>query len=605
MIAKKGLALGMILALTGGAAFAGGGSQGGAPGGGAQGGAAAAPSGTLPRSETLYYNGILWGTVDHWNPYGQGGTTFAIAGGSFARQLIYETLFLYNMIDGKLYPHIGQSYAWNGDTVTVKLNPNVHFNDGTKLTADDAVYSYAIHKDYQTSSSQFWNYIDTVTKVDNYTFAIKAKASNFNRLRIEESLAGLYITSKAFWDKTLPTIDPQKNDRMAVAKFRNLENPVASGAYKPYVWDETKAVLIRDDNYWGKHSSRFGKLPAPKYIVHNVFKDNAAGDAAFVNNEVDIAQQFISQVWNLSARNNKIATYLPNAPYHLPGQLVTLVFNTKRPGLDDPAVRRAIAMGLDNDLIGENAMSKYSPQMSAVYFGLPTPAEQAMVDMDALKQYQWSGTLAQRRAAANQVLDQAGWVKGADGIRAKGGVKLSYQIETPSGWSDFQAICEIVSSGSKEIGIDIKTYFPTSVMVTTNRENGAFDISLNGYGAGVTSPWGRFLAAMSSTDLPPEGTPNNVGNYGRWINQEVNELIQAIPKETDQAKIKQMFTRLNILYLQNVPVAIATYRPQTFHTVNSTHWTGFPKAGDGTNIPPFLCCDGYGYEGLFKLSPVK
>jgi peptide/nickel transport system substrate-binding protein len=473
------------------------------------------------------------------------------------------------------------------------------------MTADDAVYSYTIHRDYQTGTSNIWNYVDAVTKIDNYTFSITAKASNLNRLRIEESLAGNYITSKAFWERTLPQIDPQKNNRMAVAQFRNLVNPVATGAYKPYVWDESKAVLIRDDNYWGKHASRFGKLPAPRYIVHNNFKDNAAGDVAFAANEVDIAQQFISQVWNMQARNNKIETYLPNAPYHLPGQLVTLVFNTKRPGLDDPAVRKAIAMGLDNDLIGENAMSRYVPQMESVYFGLPTPAEQATVDMNALKPYQWSGTLAQRRQQANQVLDQAGWVRGADGIRAKGGVRLSYQIETPTGWSDYQAICEIVSNGSREIGIDIRTYYPTAVMVTTNREEGTFDISLNGYGAGVTSPWSRYNAAMSSLDLPPEGTPNNVGNYGRWYNAEVDQIVQQIPKESDPAKLKELYTRLNIIYLQNVPVAIATYRPQTFHTVNSTYWTGYPKAGDGTNIPPFLCVQGYGYEGLYRLTPVR
>ncbi|MDR0561942.1 MAG: ABC transporter substrate-binding protein [Spirochaetaceae bacterium] len=596
MILKKASVLAFILILAGIPAFAGGASQSGS--------SPAATTGTLPRNETLYYNGLVWGRVTQFNPYGQGGVSFALTGyNAMANNLIYETLFLYNMLDGKIYPHIGQSYAWNGPILTVKLNPNVRFNDGSKFTAADAVNSYILQRDYQTGGSGIWNYIESVTAKDDYTVEIKASTKNYNPKRVEESLAALYMTSKSAWDKILAQADPGKNNRMAVAQYANLENIVASGPYKPYFWDETKVVLIRDDNYWGKHPSRFGKLPPPKYICHNIFKDNAAGDAAFRVGEVDISHQFISQVWKMWESGAKVETYLPQAPYYFPGTTVCLIYNVKKPGLDDPAVRRALSISVDFNTVGQNAMSGYTPPVAASLM-LPTQTEQALVDWDAVKPYQWTGTLEERAAEANRILDQAGWVKDADGIRAKGGVRLSFTAECPNAYSDWQATLEVVAQSARTVGIEVKTNYLAQPIWVQNRDNTQFDITLMFYsGAGPAAPWSRLNAAIGSTEIPAEGTPNSAQNYGRWINQEVNDILAQILKETDPAKIKALYTRLNIIYLQQVPIAVVMYRPILFFTVNTSNWEGYPKLGDGTNIPPTLCSHGYGIEALYRLKP--
>jgi peptide/nickel transport system substrate-binding protein len=44
------------------------------------------------------------------------------------------------------------------------------------------------------------------------------------------------------------------------------------------------------------------------------------------------------------------------------------------------------------------------------------------------------------------------------------------------------------------------------------------------------------------------------------------------------------------------------YRPVVFHTVNTSVWTGFPEMGDGTNISPTICIDGYGINALYRIS---
>ena len=73
------------------------------------------PRTTLPRNETLYFNGQQWGSVVGWNPYSNSNNNaMAIAQQDNARVLMFETPYLYNMLDGQVYPLLADGpYAWN------------------------------------------------------------------------------------------------------------------------------------------------------------------------------------------------------------------------------------------------------------------------------------------------------------------------------------------------------------------------------------------------------------------------------------------------------------------------------------------------------------
>src|SRR5271169_6728211 len=63
------------------------------------------PGGALPRNETLYFNGQQWGSVVCWNPYSSNcNNAMAIAPGDNSRVTMFETPYLYDMMDGKQYP---------------------------------------------------------------------------------------------------------------------------------------------------------------------------------------------------------------------------------------------------------------------------------------------------------------------------------------------------------------------------------------------------------------------------------------------------------------------------------------------------------------------
>jgi peptide/nickel transport system substrate-binding protein len=573
---------------------------------------------TLPRNETLYFNGQQWGSVVGWNPYsGSNNNAMAIAQGDSARVLMFETPYLYNMLDGQVYPLLADGpFSWNDarTELTYKLKSVAHWSDGTPVTAEDAAYTWATHVKYNTpTGSGNVDYIEDVVAADELTVVVKAKLNDsgaaVNPLLVQAYVSSNYIMQKAWTQKLEERVGGDATAFLADTG----EDVVASGPYYKFFADDSKVVLVRDDNYWGQDPSMWGKLPAPKYLAHTIFKDNAAGTTALKAGEVDVSQQFNSNVQDLWLKDGlPISTYLPEAPYGIGASLPTAFYNLKSPGLDNPAVRKAIAIAVDYPTIIANAMTNQSATFDQVPRSLmnPTPGEQAMYDHDAVKDLQWAGNDIE---GAKALLDEAGVVDtDGDGWREVDGKNLSYVATCPNGWSDWQAAIEVVAAAGKEIGIDITSNYPewsvyqTVVTKSDTALPEGYDIFMMwSAGAGPTQPWGRIRNLLSSEWV---GMSSNwSGNWGQYANPEVDALIQAIPNETDAAKLNEMYTELVRMYLTDIPSFTLMYRPQSFHTVNESVWTNFPYEGDGTNppVPPLNLMDGWSVAGLYNLQLVN
>ncbi len=572
---------------------------------------------SLPRNETLYFNGQQWGSVVCWNPYSNScNNALAIGQQDSARVVMFETPYLYNMLDGKQYPLLADGpYTWNDaqTEITFKLKSAAKWSDGTPVTADDVAYTWATNIKYETGvGTGSKDFIETIEAVDAQTVVVKAKLTAdgkaVNPLEVAHYLSNNYVIQKA-WTQTL---EARSADATAL-KADVAEDVVYSGPYHKFFTDDTKVVFIRDDNYWGQDASMWGKLPAPKYLAHTIFKDNAAGTTALQAGEVDVSQQFNSNVQDLWLKDNlPISTYLPDAPYGIGASLPTAFYNLKSPGLDQVAVRKAIAIAVDYPTIIANAMTNQSATFDQVPRSLmnPTDGEQAMYDKAAVKDLQWAGNDIE---GAKKLLDDAGITDtDGDGWREFNGQKLSYVATCPNGWSDWQAAIEIVAAAGKEIGIDITTNYPEwSVYQTVVTKSDAplpagYDIFMMwSDGAGPTQPWSRVRHLLSSEYIGMASNWN--GNWGQYSNPVVDELIKSIPTETDPAKVKATYTELVKIYLTDVPSFTLMYRPQSFHTVNESVWTNFPHAGDGTNppVPPLDMTDGWAIAGLYNLTLVK
>jgi peptide/nickel transport system substrate-binding protein len=427
-----------------------------------------------------------------------------------------------------------------------------------------------------------------------------------NPLMVLSYISSNFVMQKA-WTQTL-----EKRVGSDATKFMadTGEDAVYSGPYHKFFSDDSKVILVRDDKYWGQDASMWGKLPVPQYLGHVIYKDNASGTTALQAGEVDVSQEFNSNVQDLWLKQKlPISTYLPDAPYDIGASLPTIFFNQAAPGLDQLAVRKAIAIAVDYDTINANAMTNQSATFAQCPRSLmnPTPGEQAMYDKTAVASLQWVGKDVD---GAKKLLDDAGIKVGTSGFREYNGKKLSYVASCPTGWSDWQATIEMVAAAGKAIGIDITTNYPDAndfeKAVTNWPLPTGYEIFMMwSDSTGPEQPWGRANHFMNS--MYAQTTNNWNGNWGGYKNPAADALLAAIPAETDPAKLKADFTSLVKIYLTDIPSFTAMYRPQLFHTVNESVWTNYPHQNDGTTppVPPLCLTDGWSIAGLYNLKLVQ
>ena len=569
----------------------------------------------LPRNETLYFAGQQWGSVNSWNLIGTNqNNSMAIAGGASGyRTLVYETLYMYNFMNGELIGLLANNdYAWNEDmtAVTLTLKDAAKWSDGTPVTAADVVRTFDIGVQIGNGTGTgFKAYIASIEadgeKGLKINAAVNEEGKPVNHLNVLDFLTGTPIAQAAWIDKV---VERCGNDSVAI-----LNDPgddfVWSGPYTKLYTDDQKVVLVRDDNYWGQDASMWGKLPVPKYIAHAIYADNPAGENALKAGEVDVCQQFIGNVQNLWLEDGlPISTYYEEAPYGVCLTMPTAWYNFNLPVLaENPALRKAIAIAVDYDTIIANAMTNQSPSFAEVPRSLmnPTEGEQALYDHEAVKDLQWTGMDID---GANKLLDEAGLLDtDGDGFREYNGEKISLNAVCPNGWTDWQASMEVVAAAGAKIGLDITTLYPEWDIyqtVFTNPNQKEYAIYMwSPEAASPSNPWTRANQFMGSEFV---GVENNwSGNWGQYVNEEADALLKKIPLTTDAEELKGLYTELTKIYLTDVPSFSLMYRPSLFHAVNESVWTNFPAGDDGRNIPPADCTDGYGIAALYELELVN
>lgn len=272
--------------------------------------------GEFPRNETLYFAGQQWGTVNDYNPMSaNSNNAMVLAQGDASRVLVYETLYMWNPLDAKMYPLLADGDpVWNDDRteITVKIKADAKWNDGTPVTANDVAATYHTHVDNTSSTgAEMKNYIADVVAEDDSTAVFKLVTDDsgkaVNPVPAERYLPMLYILQENY----LNTVAERNNNDPEAIKLDKMEDLVSSGPYKKYFDNDQNVVLIRDDNYWGQADSMWGKLPVPKYISHPILKDNAAATTAFQNGDVDVAQVFITDLQKLWLEQDlPISTYI-------------------------------------------------------------------------------------------------------------------------------------------------------------------------------------------------------------------------------------------------------------------------------------------------------
>ncbi len=138
--------------------------------------------------------------------------------------------------------------------------------------------------------------------------------------------------------------------------------------------------------------------------------------------------------------------------------------------------------------------------------------------------------------------------------------------------------------------------------MTTSVANGDFDMCCwYVSGTNPATPWQRFSDVMSNVELAPLGQ-TAFRNYGRWTNDQVNDLLEAAAAAPDDGSKKQALTALDDVYRQQAPAIPLMYRPDEFFEFNASNWTNFPTQANDYAPPMFR---GAGNDWLFKIKKIE
>ncbi len=534
---------------------------------------AAVPT-NLPRNETIFISGAAWGPASTWNPFQPGN----LANTTGTVGLVYETLFGFDPLSGKLFPWLADSGTWKDDsTYDLTLRSGLTWSDGQPLTADDVVYTFGLGK---TNTALWFNSVYTVTGLTGATSSdathVEFTFTNPVYQQWDNFLYNLPIVPKHLW---------QNKTADDVATGANA-NPVGSGAYLYLATGQDRNIWQRNDNWWG--IKVFG-TPAPKYIVDIRTSSNNVALGMVLQGQLDLSNNFLPGVASL-VDNGYAATYFPKAPYMLAANTAYLAMNLSKKPLDDPAFRKALAWAIDVPSIVKTA---YANLVNASTPGglLPALSQYDDTAVQASLGYHFD------TAKAKQMLAAAGYKAGADGfVTNKDGSPIKLQVTCPNGWTDWMAAINVISSSAQAAGIDLVAATPDQGAWNTALQSDTFDTTLQNNTALSNTPWTVYNALFSH----PIVAQMQAGNFGRYDNQAMFDAVDALGrvKVTDTAGMKAAVSKIQTIMLTDMPVIPLWYNGAWAQWDNgpTAVWTGFPTASSTSPTYP-ITWNGYWQTG--------
>ncbi|KQL55233.1 ABC transporter substrate-binding protein [Heyndrickxia shackletonii] len=466
--------------------------------------------------------------------------------------LIFQPLYYFDPVSGKENPMLATKYEWtnNNKTLVATLRDNVKWSDGEAFTADDVVFTFdLLKKDPAADSSGIWKEITSVEKQGDNQVAFNFDQAN---VPFQSYVLGVDIVPQHIW-KDLG--DPSK------AKItKNLA--IGTG---PYLLDSFTPQL-----YKMKVNPKFyGGEYEVKELHFPVYSGNDSEQLALTKGELDWAGIFIPDADKVYVSADKEH----NKYWFPPSNNVTLYPNLTNPLLKDINVRKAISLAIDRKKLSEQAASGYDPLSSTT--ALILPRDQAWVDPSIPKD---KLEFVFDKDAAAKTLEDAGYKKGKDGIFVSpDGKKLSFTLQTVSGWTDWTTMAQLISQGLKDVGIDVKVQQPEYASYAKNVTGGNYDLAISWTNSGP-DPYKQYQDMLNS---------HGGWNLEKWNDPQTDAALKKFQGTTDKAVQKEA-----INYLQNVMVnqmpTIPLVNGPVWYEYRTANYTGWPTEDDPyANPAPF------------------
>ena len=432
-------------------------------------------------------------------------------------------------------------------TVTWKLRQNVKWSDGTAFTADDVVFTwqYRCNKDTAATTSGNCDAVASVTAKDPNTVVVKYKQANANFLQWGTGSTEGILQKAQFSSCT-----------GAAAKDcpANLK-PVGTGPYK-LVDFKPGDVVTYDIN----PNFRDAAKPFFKTVTIKGGGDaEGAARAVCQTGEADYGWNLQVALAVLQPMLNAADSKCQFAASYNALERITVNFSNpaadqgdKRsepgnahPFMSDSHVRRALAMSANRAAVAEQLYGKPGGEKycNVIVF----PRSKNTDSMDVCKY---------DLAAAEKELQDNGWVKGADGVRAKGGVKLEIAYQTSTN-AVRQATQAILKQDWEKIGfkVNLSNSSATTFFTNTAPDGYAkFYADLEEFASSQDPDPASFFDNFICSQVSGKADNWNNNNPGDYCNKDFDDAVAKFKAETDQAKRDQLAIAANDILVKDVAV---------------------------------------------------
>lgn len=432
--------------------------------------------------------------------------------------LLYDGLVL---LENDFSPIPNAAQSWEQETPTTwvfHLREGLSFHDGSRLTAEDVVYTFETILDPELRSPARMLYapIETVEAVDDSTV----------RFRLSEP----YAPFLRYLDVGIvPSQLVESGHNLSVA-------PVGSGPYALEQWNKGNRIALRaNENHWD------GSPSIPRIDVLLV-PDNTARTQAFEAGDLDLIQSPLGpqDVLRLSDSDRFIRHV------QLGNSITYLNFNTTTPVLSDPQMRRALASLIDRrtivDGIYENIDSEATSIFPPTSWAFSEEAQQPRYDPDR----------------ADALLDELGWSDAnGDGTREKNGQALRVRLGTHSEDVNRVQTVELLQNSFSQHGIEVQLEISDWASFAVRRDAGDFDIILLGWTQLVDPDRVTFEQLHSTGGL----------NWGGFRNGRLDVLLDRGRAAQEQEDRASAYNEAAKIIADEVPYYVLSHQGyQLFHS---------------------------------------
>lgn len=471
--------------------------------------------------------------------------------------------------DGTLVPILAaeipsienRGLAEDGRSVTWKLRRDVKWHDGEPFTADDVVFNWEYARDPGTASVSIGSYRDVnVVKIDDFTVRVEFQKPTPFWADAFVASRGMLIPKHKFKDYV------GANSRDAPTNLR----PVGTGAYR-------FAEFQPGDLVKGEANPNYHRPNRPFFDTVEV---KGGGDAVSAARAVLQTGEF-DYAWNLQVEDEILkrleAAGRGRVNIVEGGNIEFIQLNqtdpwtevdgerssikTTHPSLSDPAVRKALSLLVDKKSIQDFIYGRGGPATANFLNNPPRFRSPNMI---------WEFNIAK----ANEILDQAGWARGPDGIRAKGGVKLKYVYQTSIN-APRQKTQQIIKQAAQRAGIEIEIKSVTaSVFFSSDVANPdtytKFYADIQMYTTTMTQADPQlFMNQYCSWEVSTKDNKWQGRNIVRWRNAEYDRAFREAEGELDPVKRAALFIKMNDLVVGSNVIIPIVQRPLVSASLNS------------------------------------